>query len=59
MDILPYGNPELEPVTAEWEGIHYVEEGIATTEGQVENIVEGSIESALTNQPGRRRRRRG
>lgn len=63
MWIYPYGNKAAEPVQAEWEGVHFIEEGIAKTEAQVENIIEGSINSAFQGQTSRRRvrnpRRRG
>ena len=55
MYIYPYGNRAAKPVLAVWEGVHFVEEGIATTEGQVQNIVEGSIQEALAGQTGRRK----
>jgi hypothetical protein len=55
MWIQPYGNRLAAPVQARWEGVHFVEEGIALTEGQVENIVEGSIQSAFEGQENRRR----
>jgi hypothetical protein len=63
MWIYPYGNTRAAPVQARWEGVHFIEEGIATTEGQIEGIVEGSIQAAFEGQTGRRRvrnpRRRG
>jgi hypothetical protein len=55
MWIIPYGNPRAKPVKAEWEGVHYIEEGIAKTEAQVEGIVTGSINDAFEGQTGRRR----
>lgn len=55
MWIIPYGNPRAAPVRAEWEGVHYVEEGIAKTEAEVEDIVEGTINQAFMAQEGRRR----
>lgn len=62
MWIHPYGNRNAPVVEAHWEGVHFMEEGIATTEGQVEDIVTGTIQAALEGQTGRRRvnrRRRG
>lgn len=63
MWIYPYGNRAARPVQAHWEGVHFVEEGIAETEGQIEDIVEGSIQDALDAQTDRRKvrnpRRRG
>lgn len=65
MLIHPYGNRRAQPVEAIWEGVHFIEEGVANTEGSVDGIVEGSIQSALDAQPTRRkmrnpgRRRRG
>ena len=63
MWVQPYGNRLAKPVQARWEGVHFVEEGIAVTEGHEENIVEGSIQSALAGQDDRRKvrnpRRRG
>lgn len=55
MWILPYGNPRAKPVRAKWEGVHYIEEGIAKTEGDIEGIVTGSINEAFQGQEGRRR----
>jgi hypothetical protein len=55
MWIFPYGNRKMPPVQAHWEGVHFVEEGIAKTEAQVENIVEGSIQSAFEGQTARRK----
>ena len=54
MMIYPYGNRAAEPVEAHWEGVHFVEEGVAMTEAQIPGIVEGSIQSALDAQTGRR-----
>lgn len=63
MWVQPYGNRLAKPVQARWDPVHFVEEGIAVTEGQVDNIVEGSIQSALDGQEDRRKvrnpRRRG
>jgi hypothetical protein len=63
MWIYPYGNRGAKPVQAHWEGVKFVEEGIAVTEGKVDKIVEGTIQEALEGQPDRRRvrnpRRRG
>jgi len=61
MMIYPYGNRGARPVTAHWEGVHFIEEGIAATEAQIDDIVEGSVQSALDARPNRRRnpRRRG
>ncbi len=61
MWIYPYGNPRAQPVLARWEGVHFIEEGIAMTEADVEDIVSGSINQAFLGQAGRRRmgRRRG
>jgi hypothetical protein len=64
MYVYPYGNRAAKPVKAHWEGVHFIEEGISKTEGEVENIVEGSISQAFFGQaerrrvrnPGRRRR---
>lgn len=57
MMIIPYGNPRAEPVEAHWEGVHFIEEGVAATEASVENIVSGSIQAALDGLTGRRKRR--
>lgn len=65
MLIHPYGNPLAAPVRAHWEGVHFIEQGIAETEAETTDIVEGSINAALQGQTGRRRqpylgrRRRG
>lgn len=55
MMIQPYGNPRATPVKAHWEGVHFIEEGIAETEAQSDDIVEGSVNAALQGQTGRRR----
>lgn len=55
MLIYPYGNRAAEPVEAVWEGVHFIEEGIAITEGNVENIISGTINAAFEGQAGRRR----
>lgn len=55
MWIYPYGRRQSGPVEAHWEGVHFVEEGIAKTEGEIDDIVEGSIQSALEGQTGRRK----
>lgn len=55
MMIIPYGNPLAGEVEAHWEGVHFIEEGVAVTEGQVENIVSGSIQSAIDGLSGRRK----
>ena len=65
MYVYPYGNRAAKPVRAIWEGVHFIEEGISKTEGDVENIIEGSINQAFSGQTSRRRvrnpnrRRRG
>lgn len=58
MWIYPYGNRAAEPVQARWEGVHFIEEGIAMTEASVDNIVAGSINQAFGGQTGRRRMRK-
>jgi len=55
MYIYPYGVRTAKPVLAVWEGVHFIEEGIAATEGQVANIVEGNINDAFQGQTQRRR----
>lgn len=55
MYIYPYGNKAAEPVQAEWEGVHFIEEGVAKTEAIVDNIIEGSINAAFQGQTSRRR----
>jgi hypothetical protein len=57
MWIQPYGNPNARPVLAEWEGVHFVEEGVARTEGEVD-IIEGSIQAALDARTSVKKRRR-
>jgi hypothetical protein len=55
MMIHPYGNTRAAPVKARWEGVHYIEEGIAMTEASVDDIVAGSLSQALEGQTGRRK----
>lgn len=55
MMIYPYGNRGATPVKARWEGVHFVEEGVAKTEAEATNIVEGAVNAAFQGQTGRRR----
>lgn len=55
MYVYPYGNRNAKPVKARWDPVHFVEEGIAMTEGEVDGIVEGSIQEAFEAQSDRRR----
>lgn len=55
MWIRPYGNPDADAVEAHWEGVHFIEEGVAAAEAEVEGVVEGSIQAALDGLTGRRK----
>jgi len=50
MMIHPYGNPSL-VVEAHWEGVHFMEMGVAAAEEDIEQIIEGSINAALEGIP--------
>jgi hypothetical protein len=54
MLIHPYGNPKV-IVEATWEGVHFMEFGIARAEQAIPNIVQGSVSEALAGIPGRRK----
>jgi hypothetical protein len=55
MWIQPYGNPNRPAVQAHWEGVHFIEEGVAMTEGMIDTVVGQTVSQAFAGQAGRRR----
>jgi len=56
MMIHPYGNPN-QTVQAVWEGVHFVELGVAAAEGAAENIIADGVGAALRGTAGYKSRR--